>query len=91
MKIPSAARFGDALLDYLRAGAVFSWPGGDGLTVEDVLRHHSVSVVAGRVPGWQELLRRHPDLADDVNAFFADPSGDMRPRHVPKGEQTSGP
>jgi hypothetical protein len=83
MRTLTAARFEDILLGYLRAGAVSSWPGGDGLTVEDVLGHYAASVVAGRVPGWQELLRRHPDLANDVGAFFADPSGEVRPRVRP--------
>jgi hypothetical protein len=83
MKTLTAARFEDVLLGYLRAGAVSSWPGGDGLTVEDVLCHYPEAVVAGRVPGRQELLRRYPDLANDVAAFFADPGGDVRPRARP--------
>jgi hypothetical protein len=83
MKPLTAARFEDVLLGYLRASAVSSWPGGDGLTVEDVLRHYPEAVVAGRVPGRQDLLRRHPDLADDVDAFFAEAAGDLRCRVRP--------
>jgi hypothetical protein len=83
MKTLTAIRFEDVLLDYLRASAVSSWPGGDGLTVANVLRHYPAAVVAGRVPGWQELLRQHPDLADDVDAFFAHPAGDVRCRARP--------
>jgi hypothetical protein len=83
MNTLTAARFEDVLLDYLRDSAVSSWPGGDGLTVGDVLRHYPEAVVAGRVPGRQELRRRHPDLADDVDAFFADPAGDLRHRARP--------
>jgi hypothetical protein len=83
MKTLTAARFKDVLLGYLRTSAVSLWPGGDGLTVEDVLRHYPEAIVAGRVPGRQELLRRHPDLADDVDAFFADPGGDVRCRARP--------
>jgi hypothetical protein len=78
MKTFSTARFEDVLLGYLRAGPVSSWPGADGLTVEDVLCHYPEAVVTGRVPGRQELLRRYPDLANDLDAFFAGPLGDVR-------------
>jgi hypothetical protein len=77
MKALSTARFEEVLLGYLRAGPVSSWPGADGLTVEDVLSHYPEAVVTGRVPGRQELLRRHPELANDLDAFFAGPVGDV--------------
>jgi hypothetical protein len=83
MKTLTATRFEEVLLGYLRGSAVSWWPGGDGLVVEDVLRHYPEAVVTGRVPGRQELLRRHPDLADDVDAFFADPAGEVRTRARP--------
>jgi hypothetical protein len=91
MNTLTAARFEDVLLGYLRDSAVSAWPGGDGLTVEDVLRHYPEAVVAGRVPGRRELLRRHPDLASDLDAFFADPAGVVRPQARPDGGRAHPP
>jgi hypothetical protein len=42
------------------------------LTVQDVLRAYPMAAAAGRVPDRQELLRRHPELADALAAFFAE-------------------
>jgi hypothetical protein len=43
--------------------------------VEEVLLSYPQNAAAGRVPDWQELLRRHPDLREVLLSFFADADG----------------
>lgn len=59
------------LLGYLQCRAACLWPGGDGLTLDEMLRSYPQAAGAGRVPGLPELLRRFPDLAAALTAWFA--------------------
>ena len=63
-------RLSDVLLDYLDGVAAPSLPGGDGLTLDDVLSSYPAAVVAGKVPNRRQLCERHPDLVGEVEAFF---------------------
>ena len=60
----------EVLLDYLEAPQVTAWAGGDGLTVEEALCCYAQALAASQVPGRQELLTRHPELADELAHFF---------------------
>jgi hypothetical protein len=74
---PTAARanlraLSEILLVHLQAaGSVAAWPGGDGLTIEDILDLYPEAVAAGQVPDWRELLRQHPDLEAELNTWLA--------------------
>jgi hypothetical protein len=62
----------EILLRYLQATtSVGAWPGGDGLTLEDVLDTYPEAVAAGLVPDWQELLRQRPDLEVALHTWLA--------------------
>jgi len=60
----------EILLGYLLAGRACC-PGADGVTVEDALGSYRQAVSAGAVPGLEELIRLHPELAGELRAFFA--------------------
>jgi hypothetical protein len=66
-----ARHLDEVLLGYLQTTPWPYWPGCDGLTVDDVLRDYLAAAAAGQVPDRDELLARHPELAPEVNAFFA--------------------
>ena len=64
------ARVRELLLGHLRSAAVPLWPGADGLTLEDALLSYPQAAAAGRVPDLRQLLREHPELAEELTEFF---------------------
>jgi hypothetical protein len=67
----TARQLREVLLGYLQAAAMTAWPGGDGLTLENILDFYPEAVAAGEAPDWQELLRRHAELATELQAWLA--------------------
>lgn len=61
----------ELLLAYLRAANAPMWPGADGLTLDAVVRSYPQAAGEGLVPDLPSLRRRHPELADILNDFFA--------------------
>src|SRR5262245_11515859 len=61
----------EILLGHLQAARAHAWPGCDGMTVDDALALYPEAVAAGLVPDWQELLRRHPELGEELHAWLA--------------------
>jgi hypothetical protein len=57
-------RLCEVLLDYLLAAGLTDWPGGDGMTVNDVVLTYHEYAAAGRVPWRWVLVQNHPDLSD---------------------------
>jgi hypothetical protein len=62
----------EVLLAYLKAADLPPWPGTDGLTVRDILLHYPQEMAAGGVPSRMELLRKHPNMREDLEAFFGE-------------------
>jgi hypothetical protein len=59
----------EVLVSYLHRVPCFL-PGGDGLTVEDVLNLYDSAMARGHVPSREKLLYRHPNLAKNIELFF---------------------
>jgi hypothetical protein len=67
-----ARRLREIMLGYLQAArCVATWPGGDGLTIDDVLDSYAEAVARGQVPDWRQLLRAHPELEAELHAWLA--------------------
>ena len=67
-----ADRVVELLAGYLFPTGPGMWPGADGLTVaEAVGMLYPAEVRAGHLPDQAELVRRHPELADGIVAFFS--------------------
>jgi len=73
-ELPSMARsvaLNEILLSHLRTIDAHAWPGIDGLTLDVVLDSYTQAALCGQVPGKDELLSRHPELAAELEALFA--------------------
>jgi hypothetical protein len=67
-------RMQELLLAYLLAADVLTWPGVDGLTIDEVLRSYPQAAADGLVPDLPALQQCHPELAALLKNFFADRS-----------------
>jgi hypothetical protein len=78
-------RLEELLLAYLQASEVSTWPGVDGLTLDDVLGSYREAAASGLVPDREMLRRKHGELAAEIDAFFADlgPAASGSVRYVP--------
>jgi hypothetical protein len=65
-------RVQELLFAYLHAANVVPWPGVDGLTLGEVLRHYPQAAANGLFPDLPALQQRHPELADLLKDFFAE-------------------
>jgi hypothetical protein len=61
----------ELLLAYLRVANAPTWPGVDGLTLDEVLRSYPQAAADGFVPDLPALRQLHPESADILNDFFA--------------------
>jgi hypothetical protein len=59
------------LLDHLRTTKANFWHGIDGLTLDDALNSYCEAAADGQVPSKEELLGQHPELAAELETFFA--------------------
>ena len=58
------------LLGYLEHRAGHLWPGGDGLTLDEMIRSYPQAMRARLVPDLSELRRRVPDLDAALAEWF---------------------
>jgi hypothetical protein len=69
--IPSRPdRLRELLLGYLFAAGLPDWPGADGITLDAMLCLYPRYAAAARVPDRHRLLLGHPELCDEIEAFF---------------------
>jgi hypothetical protein len=67
-----ARRLQDIMLGYLEAAGCFAtWPGADGLTLDDALDSYEEAVAKGVVPDWQQLLLRHSEVDAELYVWLA--------------------
>jgi hypothetical protein len=74
--LPAARQTAESLLGYLQRRAGRLCPGGDGVTLDDILRSYPQAAAARLVPDLPELLRRYSDLADELTAWFTEHAAD---------------
>ena len=60
----------ELLLDYMQRLDIGNWPGVDGQTLDDILLSYQRYATISLVPDRQELLRRHPQLSDELTDYF---------------------
>jgi hypothetical protein len=66
----ASRRFREIMIGHLQAArCVAAWPGGDGLTIDDVLDSYAEAVARGEVPDSQELLCQHPELETELQRW----------------------
>jgi hypothetical protein len=78
----------EILLGCLERAAFPCWPGGDGLTVQDVVQSYPQAMTFGLVPSLEELLLRHPGLTEELRAFLS--GADAHPAAMKKLARASG-
>ncbi len=60
----------ELLLAHLRAADAPSWPGADGVTLEEVLLSYPQAAAEGLVPDLRTLIEQNPELANVLRDFF---------------------
>ena len=80
-RLRHSAPLSEILLAHLQTIDPHQWPGIDCLTLDVVLESYTRVAAAGQVPGKDDLLHHHPELAAELEAFFAEP------RFAPKRPQ----
>jgi hypothetical protein len=68
---PRAERLCDILLKHLSRAGVVTWPGVDAMQIQDVLLAYAPAAAGGSVPSPEKLRATHPELAVELDAFFA--------------------